>query len=242
MFQFSSLKCLYHSQLLLELGMLCPGTLSVLLHFQASQTPLRWQHDLDGACSCINLWGTDQEGLEPSVCAGTGSFHSRIPPSNPGGCACLAAGVPEYPGGAAVPDPDYGPDLRNLRGRATFCVSLYILLLIHLFPCIQKSQTLAAVSWVGMGGCRAAQRRCPPNSQWAGEELCRTEMLCFPGQGGVQVKVVGTETQRHFPSILRVLWFTEYFATASSSQHTARDLWESAKRDLSSKVLTFIKD
>lgn len=148
MFQFSSLKCLYHSQLLLELGMLCPGTLCVL-HFQASQTPLRWQHDLDGACLCINLWGTAQEGLEPSVCAGTGSFHSRIPPSNPGGCACLAAGAPEYPGGAAVPDPDYGPDLHNLRGRATFCVSLYILLLIHLLPCIQKSQTLAAVSWVG---------------------------------------------------------------------------------------------
>lgn len=52
----------------------------------------------------------------------------------------------------------------------------------------------------------------------------RDVLFSLPGQDGMQVKVVGTETQRHFPSIPRVLWFTEYFAIASSSQHTARDL------------------
>lgn len=144
------------------------------------------------------------------------SSHTRIPPRNSGGCACLAAGVSEYPGEPAVSDPDQTSIITVWEHWNLHFVFLSVSFSWSIssppFSNLQPSQTLATLSWIGMGGCRAApcQKRYPLNSVLG--RGC-TGQGCFVfsswGQGGMQgwqeqpeapsqVKVVGPETTEAF--------------------------------------------
>lgn len=88
---------------------------------------------------------------------------------------------------------------------------------------------------------------------WGGAVWDRDVLFSLSGDRGVQgwqerpgapnqVKVVGTETQTLSLHPKSSVISLKHFVTANSSQHTATDFVESKKRDLSSKVLTFMKD